>query len=158
MCDSLCPKDCSTPGFPVPHYWYYKYISSSVTPFSSCPQSFPTSEYFAVSQFFSSGSQSTGTSALASVFPMNIQGWFPLGLTVLISLQSKGLSRVSWTTKRSNQSILKEIHSEYSLEGLMLMLKLQSFGYLMQRADSLDKTLMLGKIEGRRKRGQPRMR
>ena len=66
--------------------------------------------------------------------------------------------RVSWTARRSNQSILKEINPEYSLEGLMLKLKLQSFGHLMQRTDSLEKTLMLGKIEGRRTRGQQRMR
>ena len=65
--------------------------------------------------------------------------------------------RVPWTERRSNQSILKEISPEYSLEGLMLKLKLQYFGHLMQRADSLEKTLMLGKIEGRR-RGQQRMR
>ena len=63
------------------------------------------------------------------------------------------LLRVSWTARRSNQSILKEISPEYSLEGLMLKLKLQSFGHLMQRADSLEKTLMLGKIEGGRRRG-----
>ena len=63
------------------------------------------------------------------------------------------LLRVPWTARRSNQSILKEISPEYSLEGLMLKLKLQYFGYLMQRADSFEKTLMLGKIEGRRKRG-----
>ena len=62
-----------------------------------------------------------------------------------------------WTARRSNQSILKEINSEYSLEGLMLKLKLQSFGPLMRRADSLEKTLMLGKMEGRRRRGQQRM-
>ena len=67
------------------------------------------------------------------------------------------LLRVPWTAKRSNQSILKEISPEYSLEGLMLKLKLQYFGYLMQRTDSLEKTLMLGKIEGRR-RGRQRMR
>ena len=66
--------------------------------------------------------------------------------------------RVLWTARRSNQSILKEINSEYSLEGLMLKLKLQYFGHLMQRGDSLEKTLMLGKTEGRRKRGQQRMR
>ena len=66
--------------------------------------------------------------------------------------------RVPWTARRSNQSILKEINPEYSLEGLMLKLKLQYFGHLMQRADSLEKTLMLGKIEGRRRRGQQRMR
>ena len=66
--------------------------------------------------------------------------------------------RVPWTTGRSNQSILKEIIPEYSLEGLMVKLKLQYFGHLMQRTDSLEKTLMLGKIEGRRRRGQQRMR
>ena len=68
------------------------------------------------------------------------------------------LLRVPWTSRRSNQSILKEINPEYPLEGLMLKLKLQSFGHLMRRADSLEKTLMLGKIEGRRRRGGQRMR
>ena len=63
------------------------------------------------------------------------------------------LLRVPWAARRSNQSILKEINPEYSLEGLMLKLKLQYFGHLMQRADSLEKTLMLGKIEGKRRRG-----
>ena len=66
--------------------------------------------------------------------------------------------RVPWTAKRSNQSLLKEISPEYSLEGQMLKLKLQYFGHLMQRTDSFEKTLMLGKIEGRRRRGQQRMR
>ena len=66
--------------------------------------------------------------------------------------------RVPWTARRSNQSILKEISPKYSLEGLMLKLKLKSFGHLMQRTDSLGKTLMLGKIEGRRRRGRQRMR
>ena len=66
--------------------------------------------------------------------------------------------RVPWTARRSNQSILKEINLEYSLEGLMLELKFQYFGHVMQRADSLEKTRMLGKIEGRRKRGRQRMR
>ena len=65
--------------------------------------------------------------------------------------------RAPWTARRSNQSILKEISPEYSLEGLMLKLKLQYFGYLMQRTDSLEKILILGKIEGRRRRGQQRM-
>ena len=69
----------------------------------------------------------------------------------------KRLLRVPWTTRRSNQSILKETNPEYSLEGLMLKLKLQYFGHLMQRVHSLEKTLMLGKIEGRRRRGQQRM-
>ena len=66
--------------------------------------------------------------------------------------------RVPWTARRSNQSILKEINPEYSLKGLMLKLKLQYFGHLMQRADSLEKILMLGKIEGGRRRGRQRMR
>ena len=66
--------------------------------------------------------------------------------------------RVPWTAGRSNQSILKEINLEHSLEGLMLKLKVQYFGHLMGRADSLEKTLMLGKIEGRRRRGRQRMR
>ena len=66
--------------------------------------------------------------------------------------------RVPWIARRSNQSILKEINPEYSLEGLMLKLKLQYFGHLMQTADSLEKTLMLGKTEDRRRRGQQRMR
>ena len=66
--------------------------------------------------------------------------------------------RVPWTARRSNQSILKEIIPEYSLEELMLKLKLQYFGHLMRRADSFEKTLMLGKIEGRRRRGRQRMR
>ena len=66
--------------------------------------------------------------------------------------------RVPWTARRSNQTILKEINPEYSLEGLMLKLNLQYFGHLTRRADSLEKTLMLGKIEGRRRRGRQRMR
>ena len=66
--------------------------------------------------------------------------------------------RIPWTARRSNQSILKEISPEYSLEGLILKLKLQYLGHLMRRADSLEKTLMLGKIKGRRRRGRQRMR
>ena len=68
------------------------------------------------------------------------------------------LLRAPWTARRSNQSVLKEISPERSLEGLMLKLKLQYFGHLMRRADSLEKTVMLGKIEGRRRRGQQRIR
>ena len=66
--------------------------------------------------------------------------------------------RVPWAARRSNQSILKEINPKYSLEGLMLKLKLQNFGHLMRKTDSLEKTLMLGRIDGRRRRGQQRMR
>ena len=77
---------------------------------------------------------------------------------MLLNCGVGGLSRVPWTARRSNQSILKEISPEHSLKGLMLKLKLQFFGHLMQRADSFEKTLMLGKIEGRRRRGRQRMR
>ena len=98
--------DCRMPSFPVLHYlpefaqtyplcqWRHPAISSAVGPFSSCSQSFPASGSFPMSWLFTSGGQSIGASASASVLPMNIQGWFPLGLTGLISLLSKGLSRV----------------------------------------------------------------
>ena len=93
-CSNACPSS----------QWCYPTISSSVVPFSSCPQSFPESGSFPLSQFFPSGSQSIGASALASVLPMNIQDWFPLGLTGWISLQTKGLSRVfSNTTDQKHQ-------------------------------------------------------
>ena len=72
---------------------------------------------------------------------------------MLLNCGAGEVLKVPWTARRSNQSILKEINPEYSLEGLMLKLKLQYFGYLMQRANSLEKTLMLGRIEGRRRRG-----
>ena len=84
--------------------WCHPTISSSVAPYSSCPQSFPTSGSFPVSQFFASGGHSIGASASASVLPLNIQSWFPLGLTGLISLQSKGLSNIFYrTTIRKHQ-------------------------------------------------------
>ena len=77
---------------------------------------------------------------------------------MLLNCGVRGVLRVPWTVRRSHQSILKEINPEYSLEGLMLKLKLQYFGHLMRRTDSLEKTLMLGKIEGRRRRERQRMR
>ena len=79
-------------------------------------------------------------------------------LGISLFFNGRRLLRVPWTARRSNLSILKEISPEYSLEGLMLKLKLQYFGYLMRKTDSLEKTLMLGKIEGGRRRGQQRMR
>ena len=93
--------------------WCHPAISSSVVPFSSCPQSLPTSESFPVSQLFSWGGQSTGVSALVSVLPMNIQGWSPLGWTGWISLQSKGLSRVfsNTTVQKHHSSVLSFLHS-----------------------------------------------
>ena len=110
-CPTLCdPMDCST-RLPCPSpspgvfsnscplsQWYHPTISSSVTSFSSCPQYFPASGSFPKSQLFTSGSQSIGASTSASVLPMNIQGWFPLGLTGLISLKFKGLSRIFSST------------------------------------------------------------
>ena len=86
------------------------------------------------------------------------ESWVPKRIDAFELWCWRRLLRVLWTTRRSNQSILREISPEYSLEGLMLKLKLQYFGHLMQRADSLEKTLLLGKIESRKKRGQQRMR
>ena len=94
------------------HWWCHPTISSSLIPFSSCLQSFPASVSFQMSQLFASGGQSIGVSASASVLPMNIQGWFPLGWTDWISLLSKGLSRVSKTTVKSiNSSSLSFLYS-----------------------------------------------
>ena len=94
VCSNSCPSS----------WWCHPVISSSVIPFSSCLRSFPPSRSFPMSQFFTSGGQCIGISASASVLPMNIQDWFPLGLTGWISLQSKGLSRVfSNTTVQKHQ-------------------------------------------------------
>ena len=115
--DSLWPHGLQHARFPCPSlslvvcsdscpltWWCYLTVSFSVVPFSSCPQSFPASGSFPLSQLFASGGQSIGASASASVLPMNIQDWFLLGLTALISLQSKGLSRVfSNTTVQKHQ-------------------------------------------------------
>ena len=87
--------------------WCHPTISSSVTPFSACPQSLPASESFPMSQFFASGGQSIGVSASASILPMNIQDWFPLGWNGWISLQSKGLSRAFSNTCFSKASVLQ---------------------------------------------------
>ena len=101
-CPSPTPRPCSN-SCPSSQ-WCHPTISPSVVPFASCPQSFPASGSFPVSQFFKSGGQSSGVSASSSVLTMNIQDWFPLGLTGLISLQSKGLSRVfSNTTVQKHQ-------------------------------------------------------
>ena len=115
LCLTLRPLDWSMPGFrpslspevcsnscPL-SWWCHPTISSSVILFSSCLQSSPASGSFPVSQFFTSGAQSIGASASASALPMNIQDWFPLGLTGLISLQSKGPSRVFSTTVQKHQ-------------------------------------------------------
>ena len=122
-CPSLSPGACSN-SCPLSQ-WYHPTISSSAAPFSSCPQSFPASGSFPVSQFFTSGGQSTGTSASASVLPMNIQDWFPLGLIGWISLQATGLSRVfsralkhfishPWTNHRQPQSPILRLSHDLS--------------------------------------------
>ena len=101
-CPSPTPRACS--NSPPLSRWCYPTILSSVVPFSSCPQSFPASGSFPMSQFFTSGGQSIGVSASTSVLPMNTQDWSPLGWTGWISLQSKGLSRVfSNTTVQKHQ-------------------------------------------------------
>ena len=106
---SLSPGACSN-SCSLLSQWCQPAVSSSIIPFSSCPQSFLASESFPMSWLFASGGQIIGTSALASVLPMNIQGWFPLGLTSLISLLSKGLSRVF-----SSTTVLFLIHSHQNL-------------------------------------------
>ena len=139
--------DCSTPGLPV-HYqlleftqthihlgwWCHPTISSSVVPFSSHLHSFPALGSFPVSQLFTSGGQSIGTSASASVLPMNIQDWFLLGLTGLISLPSKGLSRIfSNTTVQKHQffstqlSLWSNSHIHTWLPGKTIALTRQTF-------------------------------
>ena len=126
MSDSLWPHELqhARPPCPSPTHgvhpnscpsrrWCHSAISSSVVPFSSCPQSLPASESFPMSQLFASGGQSIGVSALASVFPKNIQNWSPLGWTGWISLQSKGLSRVfSNTTVQKHQFFGAQLSSQ----------------------------------------------
>ena len=127
-CPTLCdPMDCSTPGLPVhpqlPEFththvhWIGDAIQPShplVIPFSSCLQSFPESGSFQMNQFFTSGGQSIGVSALTSVLPMNTQDWFPLGWTGWISLQSKGLWRVSSNTTDQKRQFFGAQLSFYS--------------------------------------------
>ena len=111
-CPSPTPRACSI-AWPLSR-WCLPTISSSVIPFSSCLQPFPASGSFPVSQFFTSGGQSIGASASGSVLPVNIQGWFPLGLTGLISLQSKGLSRVFSSAKISKHQLFSTQSSLWS--------------------------------------------
>ena len=137
LCPTLCnPMNRSTPGLPVHHqlpestqthvHWVGDAIqpSSSVVPFSSCLQSSPASGSFLVSQFFTSGSQSIGVSASASVLPMNVQDWFPLGWTDWISLQSKGFSRVfSNTTVQKHQFFSTQLSLESNCHNHMWLLE-----------------------------------
>ena len=141
-CPILCdPMDCSMPDLPVHHqlpeftqtlvHWVGDAIQPShpVIPFS-CLQSFPASGSFQMSQFFTSGGQITGLSASASVLPMNIQNWFPLGLTGWISLQSKGLSRVfSNTTAQKHQFFVLSFLYGSTLTSIHYYWKNHSFDY-----------------------------
>ena len=120
-CPSPSPRACSN-SCPL-SLWYHSTISSSVIPSSSCLQSFPASGSFLMCQLFTSGGQSTGIWASASVLPINIQAWFPLGLTGLISLQSKGLSRVfSNTTVQKHQlfGVQPSLWSSYQIHAWLL--------------------------------------
>ena len=119
-CPSPTPGACSN-SCPL-SWWCHPTISSSVVPFSSCLQSFPASGSFPMSQFFTSGDQSIGVSASASVLPMNIQDWFPLGLTGLTSLQSRGLSRVfsNTTVKVSECEFFNDVKKIFQNFGLTL--------------------------------------
>ena len=102
-CSSPTPGDCSNSCQKC--QWFHPAISSSSVRFSSCLQSFPASESFPMSQFFTSGDQSTGVSTLASVLPMNIQDWFPFGLSGLICLHFRGLTRVFFNTTVKNHQL-----------------------------------------------------
>ena len=144
MSDSLRPHGLQHARLPCPSptpgiywnscslsWWSHPTISSSVVPFSSCLQSFPASVSFLVSQFFISGDQNIGTSASAPVLPMNIQGWLPLGLTGLISLLSKGLSRVfSNTTVQKHQSFGIQLFYRLTLTSIHDYWKNHSFDYM----------------------------
>ena len=141
------PMDCSTPDFPVLHYLlefgqtYVHWVDDAIqpsnplspVPFSSCLQCFPAPRYFPMSQLFASGGQSTGASASATVLSMNMQGWFPLGLIGLISLQSKGLSRVflNQSTKASifqhSAFFTVQLSHSYMTAGNAIALTLQIF-------------------------------
>ena len=141
---SFWPKDCSTPGLPVLHYlpkfhsnscplsrWYHPTISSFGVPFSSCLQSFPAAGSFPLSQLFASGGWSIGVSASASVLPVNTQDCSPLGLTCLISLQSKGLSRVfSDTTVRRHQFFSTQLSLCSNFHIHTWLLENHSFDYM----------------------------
>ena len=133
LCLSLSPGACSN-SCPLSQ-WCHPTISSSVVPLSSHQQSFPESGSFPMSQFFESGGQSIGASTSPSVLPVNIQDWFPLGLTALISLQSKGLSRV-FSNISSKASILRrsaffivQLSHPYITTGKTIALTIQTFVY-----------------------------
>ena len=128
-CPSPSPRVCLNSS-PLSH-WYHPTISSSVVPFSSCLQSFPASGSLQMRQFFASGGQSIGASASASVLPLNIQDWFPLGLTSLLSLLSRGLSRVfSSTTVLKHQLFSAQAYLWSSLTSIHDYWENHGFDYM----------------------------
>ena len=129
LCPSLSPGVCSD-SCPLSR-WCYLIISSSVAPFSSCPQSFPASGSFPLSQLFASGGQSIGASASVSILPMTIQNWFPLGLTGLSSLLCKGLPRVfSTTTVQKHQFFGAQLYLWSNSHIRIWLLENHSFDYM----------------------------
>ena len=126
-CPSLSPGGCSN-SCPLSR-WCHPIISSSVVPFSSCLQSFPASGSFPMSWLFTWGSHNTGASASASVLPMNIQGWFPLGLTGVILLQSRRLSRVfsNTTVRKCSAFFMVQLSHPYMTTGKTIALTRQTF-------------------------------
>ena len=124
-CPSPNPRPCSN-SYPS-SWWCHPAISSSVVPFSSCLQSSPASGSFLMSQFFASGGQSIGVSASASVLPMNIQDWFPLGLTGSIFLQSKGLSRVFSNTAVQKHQLLYRLYSNFLVNFFFFWLQYSAY-------------------------------
>ena len=142
FCPTMQPHGCSMPGLSCPSLspggcsnscplsrWCHPIISSSVVPFSSCLQSFPASGSFPMSWLFTWGSHNTGASASASVPPMNIQGWFPLGLTGVILLQSRGLSRVfsNTTVRKCSAFFMVQLSHPYMTTGKTIALTRQTF-------------------------------
>ena len=135
-CPSPTPRTCSN-SCPS-SWWCHPTISSSVIPFSSCPQSFPASGSFQMSQFFTSAGQNIGVSASASVFPMNIQDWFLLGWTGWISLESKGLSRVFSNT-------IVQMHQFFGTQ-LSLYSNSHIHTWLLKKTIALTRQTFVGKV------------
>ena len=138
-CPSLSPRACSN-SCPLSQ-WCHPTTTSSVIPFSSCPQSFPASGSFPVSWLFLSGGQSIGVSTSASVPPMNIQGWFPLRLTGLISLLSKGLSKVFSNTTIQNHQFFGTQHSLWSNSHMHTWMEMEIGKNHLSKVQSLNDSM-----------------
>ena len=144
LCPSLSPEVCS--NLCPSSRWCHPAISSSVTPFSSCPQSFPASGSFPMSRLFTSGGQSIGASASAAVLSVNIQGWFPLGLTGLISLLSKELSRVFSNTTVQKHHFFSVQPSSFLQRSAFLMVQLLHPYMTTGKTMALTRWTFFGKV------------